>query len=273
MWPFSYLKPKVPDGISREEAVATGIVSPPGHVPPRRAPIVDLLRTLRVGGGIILCYVWRLVFQRDRALPSNHSAEGQLEIQRSALRILEALKVHVEVDGLDRVPSAGGLVFMWKQESHLDHLLLPAVLPRPCRIIYNTSIRDTPVYGEYLKREGNYWVDKNDESQWRPALARAAEDVQRGICMLVSPEGTRSWDGRLLQMKRGAFILAEASQRPIICVTLLGAYERMPRGAFAVRPGVVRAVFSAPIATDGALAGEALKASVSSTFREASNAT
>jgi 1-acyl-sn-glycerol-3-phosphate acyltransferase len=269
MWPFSYLKPGVPTGVSQEEAIATGIVPPPAYAPPRRAPLAELLRTLRVGGGIILRYSWRLLVRRDRAFPSNHTEQGRIAIQEFALRTLSALKVHIEVEGLHHVPDTGGLIFMWKQESHLDHLLLPAVLPRPCRIIYNTSIRDTPVYGRYLEREANYWVDKTDESQWRPALARAAEDVQNGICMLVSPEGTRSWDGGLLQMKRGAFILAGASKRPIVCVTLEGAHDRMPRGAFAVRPGMVRVVFSAPIANDGALNGSALKAHVAATFTEA----
>lgn len=47
-------------------------------------------------------------------------------------------------------------------------------------------------------------------------------------------------------MKRGAFLLAIASGRPIVCVTVVGAHERMPRGS-----PVVRAVFSDPIPTAG----------------------
>jgi 1-acyl-sn-glycerol-3-phosphate acyltransferase len=67
---------------------------------------------------------------------------------------------------------------------------------------------------------------------------------------LISPEGTRSWDGRLLPMKRGAFLLARAARRPIVCVIVRGAHERLPRGSFAVRPGAIEIELSEPIEID-----------------------
>ena len=94
---------------------------------------------------------------------------------------------------------------------------------------------------------GHFWVDRTDETQWRAQVAQAAARVRDGACILVSPEGTRSWDGRLLPMKRGAFLLARESGRPIVCMTVIGAGDRLPRGSLAVRPGPVRVVFSEPI--------------------------
>ena len=41
-------------------------------------------------------------------------------------------------------------------------------------------------------------------------MARAADRVRDGACVLISPEGTRSWDGKLLPMKRGAFLINTA---------------------------------------------------------------
>ena len=103
-----------------------------------------------------------------------------------------------------------------------------------------------------MRDTGHVHVDRNDEAQWRPAIARAAERVRLGECVLVSPEGTRSRDGRLLPMKRGAFILAAASGRPIVCVTVIGGHARLPRGSAVVRAGAMRVVFSEPIAGDAA---------------------
>lgn len=48
-------------------------------------------------------------------------------------------------------------------------------------------------------------------------------------------------------MKRGAVLLAEAADRPIVLVTLIGGHQRLPRGAAIVRSGRLRAVFSDPI--------------------------
>jgi 1-acyl-sn-glycerol-3-phosphate acyltransferase len=107
-------------------------------------------------------------------------------------------------------------------------------------------VRAVPFYGAYLARHGHVWLDRNDEAQWRPAIASAAARVRAGECVVVSPEGTRSRDGRLLPMKRGAFMLAEQSQRPIVLVTVIGGHARMPRGSPIVRAGRMRVVFSEP---------------------------
>jgi 1-acyl-sn-glycerol-3-phosphate acyltransferase len=102
-----------------------------------------------------------------------------------------------------------------------------------------------------MRRSGHFHVDRTDEAQWRASVARAAEAVRAGACVLVSPEGTRSRDGRLLPMKRGAFLLAAAAQRPVVCVTVVGGHDRLPRGSPVVRAGPLRVVFSEPIATAG----------------------
>ena len=136
---------------------------------------------------------------------------------------------------------------MWNQTSHLDHLVLPAAIPRPFHSLFNNEIKGTPLYGPYLRSSGHFWIDRTDEAQWRVQLAGVAAHIRDGACVLISPEGTRSWDGKLSALKRGAFILARQAGAPIVCVTIVGAHERLPRGTIAVRPGRIRVSFSAPI--------------------------
>lgn len=164
-----------------------------------------------------------------------------------AHRALGLLGIELEVLDEERLPREGGFVLMWNQESHLDHLVLTAAIPRTIFTTFNNEVRAFPLYGAYLERHGHVWLDRNDEAQWRPAIARAARRVRDGECVLVSPEGTRSRDGRLLPMKRGAFMLAEQSERPIVLVTVIGGHQRMPRGSPIVRAGRMRVVFSDPI--------------------------
>ena len=61
------------------------------------------------------------------------------------------------------------------------------------------------------------------------------------------PEGTRSHDGRLLPFKRGAFHLALEAGVPVVPVTILGSFDRIPRTRFRARPGPVDVVFDPPI--------------------------
>lgn len=189
-----------------------------------------------------------LVAQWFSAPAASTTEHGLRTIRRRATRALRWLGVDLEILRADSVPLEGGLVFMWNQESHLDHFVLGAAIPRPFHSLYNLEVSRTPLYGEYLRRSGHFLVDRTDEAQWRAAVADAAGRVHGGACALVSPEGTRSWDGRLLPMKRGAFLLAEQARRPIVCVTVIGGHARLARGASIVRGGPMRVVFGDPIA-------------------------
>jgi 1-acyl-sn-glycerol-3-phosphate acyltransferase len=210
---------------------------------------IDVARTVRLFaidmGGMLA----RMAVVDPRRLPSTATSDGLAEIAARCSRALGRAGIELEVIGRDRVPLHGGLVFMWNQESHLDHLVLPVAIPRPFFSIYNNAIARFPIYGRHMKRSGHVHVDRTNEAQWRASVAGAAERVAGGECVLVSPEGTRSRGGALLPMKRGAFILAEQSKRPIVCVTVVGGHERLPRGSAIVRGGPMRVVLSEPIET------------------------
>jgi 1-acyl-sn-glycerol-3-phosphate acyltransferase len=216
-----------------------------------RPTLLDVARTLRAATTSLATFMARMAILPTDALPSTATEPGLARIRAEFARALDRAGVRVEVRNADRVPRRGGLILMWNQESHLDHLILPVAIPRPFISLYNNAVARTPFYGAHMRASGHVHVDRGDEAQWRAAVARTAERARGGECVLVSPEGTRSRDGRLLPMKRGAFLLAIASACPIVCVTVVGAHARMPRGSPFVRAGTVRVVFSDPIATAG----------------------
>jgi 1-acyl-sn-glycerol-3-phosphate acyltransferase len=238
---------------------------PAGYVPPSPPSPADVLSTLTVVGTDILPWLVRLAVHPD--LPSTDTAEGLAAIRTMFARTLRRLGIEIEVLYADRVPLTGGLILMWNQEAHLDHLILPVAIPRPFFLLYNNEVARVPFYGAHMRRAGHLHVDRTQETQWRASVARAASLSREGAGIVVSPEGTRSWDGNLLPMKRGAFILAEAAAQPIMCVTVIGGHERMPRGSPFVRRGPIRVVFPEPIAAAGETA-ERLQELVATTFRE-----
>jgi 1-acyl-sn-glycerol-3-phosphate acyltransferase len=222
----------------------------------------DMVRTIRVALTDVVGVLWYLATQRE----STNSSVGLERARITYSRMLRHLAVELEVLHTERVPTTGGVVFMWNQESHLDHLVLALALPRPFLSLYNNAVARVPLYGKHMRRAGHIHVDRKNETQWRPAIAHAAGLARGGECILVSPEGTRSWDGELLPMKRGALMLALDAAVPVICVTVIGGHRCMPRGSPWVRSGKIRIVFSEPIdVTD--LTVEALAETVASTFR------
>lgn len=232
-----------------------------------RASAADLGRTALAAASLFTPLLRAALRGRTRELPATTTPDGLRAVQTMCREILGRLGVSLEVEHADRVPETCGVLLMWNQASHLDHLVLPAAIPRPFCSIYNNALKATPLYGEYLRSRGHFWIDKTDETQWRAQVAACAARVRDGACLLVSPEGTRSRDGRLLPMKRGAFLLAREAERPIVCATVIGAHARLPRGSIAVRPGPVRVVFSAPI--EAVRGDPALELRVAETFERA----
>jgi hypothetical protein len=70
----------------------------------------------------------------------------------TSVAALRQLGITVEVVGAERVPAEGGLVLMWNQESHLDHLVLAAAIPRPIVSLYDNAVARIPVYGPWRRR-------------------------------------------------------------------------------------------------------------------------
>ena len=220
---------------------------PPGYRAPPRPSVLDVLRTVRGVVTDVVPSIGRLALDGARADTSTTSEEGLANARRAFGRALRHFGVELSVHRIEALPRDTGLVLMWNQESHLDHLSLATAIPRPFFSLYNHAIARFPVDGGHMRATGHVHVDRNDEAQWRPAIAAAARRVHDGEVVLVSPEGTRSWDTRLLPMKRGAMALAIESRRPTVCVTVIGGHARLPRGSPIVRAGKLRVVFSDPI--------------------------
>jgi 1-acyl-sn-glycerol-3-phosphate acyltransferase len=84
------------------------------------------------------------------------------------------------------------------------------------------------------------------------SLERAAHAIRSGTDIWISPEGTRSRDGRLGEFRKGGFHLAMEAKAKILPMTIVGTREVLPAEGNRVNPG--KTVFSyihPPITTSG----------------------
>ena len=63
----------------------------------------------------------------------------------------------------------------------------------------------------------------------RETISQARETLQGGTSLVVFPEGSRTYTGRLGKFKKGAYLLAADLQLPIVPVTLNGPFDVLPR--------------------------------------------
>ncbi len=66
-------------------------------------------------------------------------------------------------------------------------------------------------------------------------MKKALEILRKGGILIIFPEGTRSFDGELLEPKIGIGLLAYHSKAPVIPAYIKGANKILPRGSSFIR--------------------------------------
>ncbi|MEE8135241.1 MAG: lysophospholipid acyltransferase family protein [Gemmatimonadales bacterium] len=164
---------------------------------------------------------------------------------------LSAAGVKVTVEGAERIPKDQPVVFVSNHQSWFDILSLAANLPGYPRFVYKKEMARIPVLGEALKRAGHILIDRQNRQRAFEAYDEAARVIREGMSAVVFPEGTRSRTGEMLPFKKGPFVLAIASQVPLVPVYCAGTFGIMPKGTLWVRPLPVTLRLGEPIETKG----------------------
>jgi hypothetical protein len=81
-----------------------------------------------------------------------------------------------------------------------------------------------------LHKDGTYiFVDKSGPSKIRASYDKARETLKEGMSLVVFPEGARSFTGHMGVFRRGAFMLADELQLPVVPLTINGSFDVKPR--------------------------------------------
>ena len=121
--------------------------------------------------------------------------------------------------------------------NHRSHLDLEAVLMLHPKIVVLTNdwVWRDPLYGVVIRYAQFYPVSKGYE-QLVPKLRNL---IERGYSVMVFPEGTRSVDGKIGRMHKGAFQLAKELGVDILPLYIHGAGDVMPKNDILLREGKI----------------------------------
>lgn len=162
--------------------------------------------------------------------------------------ILATTGVDVRVEGLELLEPGRTYVFVANHQSIYDIPVLFASLPFQLRIIAKDSLGGFPFLGSHLKRTGHLLV--NRRSAGRTAVFAWANALTGlGLSLIVFPEGTRSADGHVRVFKGGSFFPALQAGLSVVPLSVIGSRHIMRKGELTARPGLVRLLVHAPLAT------------------------
>lgn len=101
--------------------------------------------------------------------------------------------------------------------------------------------------GYACKSAHHIFVDDTKLASIRETIEESEETLRDGMSLVIFPEGSRTWDGKMIPFKRGAFLLASEFKLPVVPITIDGAFRAMPRSTYNVTPGTITMTIHKPI--------------------------
>jgi len=151
----------------------------------------------------------------------------------------------VRVEGLEHVPTKGRVLLASNHTSWLDILLLGGLVPRHVAFVARDTLAHWRWLGWTMDQCRAILVRRGAGD--RGALRAMVAHLEAEDCVAIFPEGTRSKDGRLGEIKGGALMAARLGRAPIVPVGIEGAHRAWGRGMALPLPRKIVMRCGAPI--------------------------
>lgn len=149
------------------------------------------------------------------------------------------------------VDKSKSYIFIINHTSFMDAPAIAASTPIQLRALGKKELSKVPIFGFITSRLA-VWVDRSDQKSRTKSIDKLINTLDKGISILVAPEGTRNASNQpLLTFYNGPFRLAIETGIPIIPLVIHNAKKLMPRGQWGVRPGTVHSYFLPEIDCSG----------------------
>jgi len=150
--------------------------------------------------------------------------------------ILRTIMSPVKVTGLDQIDTSKPHVYAVNHGSALDIPVLYVHLNFQFRILFKKELLSYPVIGWHLRQSGQVCIDQQKPSRSVAEIRSAVKSLQRGMPLVIFPEGGRTPDGEIKPFMPGAFYLAIKTGVDIVPVALVGTYEMLPMNTYHIKP-------------------------------------
>jgi 1-acyl-sn-glycerol-3-phosphate acyltransferase len=162
--------------------------------------------------------------------------------------VLALAGCRLQVEGVERLPAAGAVVFAANHASYLDTVALFAAIPRDFRFVGKRELRGWPLGGAVIRRVGHLTVERADPSRSVADAERVSAALRGGTSLVFFPEGTFLEGPRLLPFRLGAFKSAVEAGCPVVPVAIRGTRAILPAGAWLPRRAPITVTLGVPVA-------------------------
>jgi 1-acyl-sn-glycerol-3-phosphate acyltransferase len=126
------------------------------------------------------------------------------------------LGIKLERRNRSRFDTSRPCVFIANHQSLIDVFIMGSVMPHRTVTVGKKSLIWIPLFGWIFWLSANLLIDRARRDKAIGTMQKAEDMVkEKGLSVIVAPEGTRSGKGGLGPFKRGAFHLAQNTKLPL----------------------------------------------------------
>ncbi len=146
-----------------------------------------------------------------------------------SMAVIKVLLLKVIVTGRENLKEKESYVFVSNHQGAFDIFLIFGHLGRNFKWMMKQQLRSMPFIGFACEASHHIFVDRSNPSAIMKSYEKARHTLKDGMSLVVFPEGSRSYTGRMGKFKRGAYVLADELQLPVVPLTINGSFDVLPR--------------------------------------------
>jgi 1-acyl-sn-glycerol-3-phosphate acyltransferase len=159
-------------------------------------------------------------------------------------RVISAVLIRMRVIDLHNVPASGPAILMINHISWADPFLVFIAVKRSIFVMAKVEVFEDPRTRWMVGPYGSIPVHRGEVDL--QAIRSATEVLQEGGLVLISPEGTLSKTGGLIQAQEGLAFLAVRTNAPVVPIAIVGS-TRVLSVLKTLRRATVTVTFGTPI--------------------------
>ena len=185
----------------------------------------------------LLAFVFLLILCRmvDISVPQERDSKFYRTVMTLYIKaVVTALRLHIHVEGLEKVPKEGRFVLACNHLSIADPAIILACLPHSqLAFVSKKENADMFVVGKLMHRIMCQLIDRENDREALKTILKCIKLIQEDqVSIGIFPEGYVSEDGKLRHFRSGVFKIAQRTKVPVVVCTLKNTkqiFENMPK--------------------------------------------
>jgi 1-acyl-sn-glycerol-3-phosphate acyltransferase len=167
---------------------------------------------------------------------------------RISSRMIASVGFGFRMEGRHHLEIEGAGLLLSTHQSMLDPVLIGMIANRRLNYLARKTLFKNVIFGFLIRVLDAIEIDrdKGGLAGLREMLAR----LKKGELVLLFPEGTRTLDGNVGDLKPGFIPIARRTKVPLIPIAIVGAYDCLPRGAKLPTRKPIAVVVGEPLASE-----------------------